>query len=316
MRVKVSCVGAADKVVMVNAESSLQELLEAWGETGDIQWVRFGYPPQVFEVTASSAGQSLSALGIGPGEKVVVVREDAQIAKTAQPAQPAHPAQQVRLHENQISLEGIWPGKILQVHSVPDDNSCMFHAISYCTSQNLSRSQELRGVVATEIAGDPVEYSDAILGRPNHEYSGWILKRSSWGGGIELAVLSRVLKTCIMVMDVDACKFERFNEQQFDNFVMVAFNGVHYDAMEVIDETGSGRPLTVFSQKTHRADAILARALEAAARLKRHGYSFNTTRDRIRCNVCGYHFVGEREVARHAEKTGHVDFGQSSGSSQ
>ncbi|KAM3161281.1 Ubiquitin thioesterase OTU1 [Lachancea thermotolerans] len=313
MRVKVSCAGAADKVVSVDGESSLRELLKAWGEIDGIRWVRYGYPPQVLEVTMANVGQSLSGLGIGSGEKVTIVREDTPTAKTAQLAQPV---QRVRLHENQISLDGIWPGKILQVHSVPDDNSCMFHAISYCTSQDFSRSQELRGVVATQIAGDPIEYSDAILGRPNHEYSRWILKRSSWGGGIELAVLSRVLKTCIMVMDVDACKFERFNEEQFDNFVMVAFNGVHYDAMEVIDETGSRRPLTVFNQKAHRADAMLERALEAAARLKKHGYSFNTTRDRIRCNVCGHHFVGEREVARHAEKTGHVDFGQSSGISR
>lgn len=291
-----------EKVVSLGDDSSVSDLLEAFGDVNNLKSLRFGFPPQVVDIDEQGLKTKLDELGISSGEKVTLVLGSESTLKTVSQAR--------KLRDDQISLEKIWPGMILQVHPVPDDNSCLFHAISYCVKRDISTSQELREEVATQIANDPVEYSDAILGRPNREYTQWILKHTSWGGGIELAILSRVLKTCIMVLDMDACKFERFNDDHFDAFIIVAFNGVHYDAMEAFNEK-TGERVTVFSQRAQNSKQMLARAQEVAATLKRQGYSFNTARDRIRCNVCSAVFVGEREVARHAEKTNHVDFGQS-----
>ncbi|SCU83517.1 LADA_0C11914g1_1 [Lachancea dasiensis] len=312
MRIKVSCPEFGTRVVTVSNDCVVSELLKTVSEELELgkpfASCRFGYPPQVVDLTQeTNLGKKLEDLGIASGEKVNFTLESTSAHSLES---PSHEVPR-KLKENQISLQGIWSDRILQIHAVPDDNSCMFHAISYCIHGDLSHSQVYREIVASEVAADPMEYSDAILGRPNREYSQWILKKSSWGGGIELAVLSKVLQLSVYVLDVDAAKFEKFNEQRFSDFIMVAFNGVHYDAMEVL-KVASGEKLRVLNQGSDRLGQVLERAQDVALDMKKRGYSFNTARDRIKCNVCSEIIIGEREAARHAEKTGHVDFGQSS----
>ena len=41
------------------------------------------------------------------------------------------------------------------------------------------------------MAGDPDQYTDGFLGKPNAEYCQWIQDSQKWGGAIELAILSR-----------------------------------------------------------------------------------------------------------------------------
>ncbi|CEP64958.1 ubiquitin-specific protease OTU1 LALA0_S15e01222g [Lachancea lanzarotensis] len=321
MRVKVSGAGLATKIVDIDGDCDLSEFLNLVskdsGISNAIESVRYGFPPQTVQVTEVTKKQKLEDIGISSGEKVVLtgktVTTTLQNDKLEKPLKKSSKTDSTatrKLRENQISLDGIWPHRILQLYSVPDDNSCMFHAISHCTYGNFSHSQPFREQVAAEVISNPLEYSDAILGRPNREYAQWILKKSSWGGGIELAILSKALRLAIFVLDVDAGKFEKFNEHQFDDFIMVAFNGVHYDAMEVVNEV-SGQISRVLSQHSENVDRVLARAQEVAVKLKNQGFSFNTARDRIQCNVCSEILAGERDVARHAETTGHVDFGQS-----
>ncbi len=48
-----------------------------------------------------------------------------------------------------------------------------------------------RRVIAETVAGDPEEYSEAFLGKPNKEYCAWIKDPQKWGGAIELSILSR-----------------------------------------------------------------------------------------------------------------------------
>ena len=48
-----------------------------------------------------------------------------------------------------------------------------------------------RRVIAETGAGDPEEYSEAVLGKPNDEYCRWILDPAHWGGAIELSILAR-----------------------------------------------------------------------------------------------------------------------------
>ncbi|SCU79207.1 LAME_0A07712g1_1 [Lachancea meyersii CBS 8951] len=320
MRIKVSSLGLATKIVDVDRDCILSDFLRIVSEqlqsNSAFESLRFGFPPQVVEVDdETSKSQRIEDLGISSGEKVVLVRKAEKSgtdSNSTKLGQQHHSEKQTRrkLQENQISLAGIWSDWILQLHSVPDDNSCMFHAISHCIYGDLSHSDSFREEVAAQVIDDPMEYSDAILGRPNRDYAQWILKKSSWGGGIELAILSKAVRLAIFVLDVDAGKFEKFNEQHFEDFIMVAFNGVHYDAMEIVHEK-TGQKTRVLSQRSEKINQVLARAREVAVELKSKGFSFNTARDRIKCNICSEILIGEREVARHAEKTGHVDFGQS-----
>jgi hypothetical protein len=48
-----------------------------------------------------------------------------------------------------------------------------------------------RRVIAETVAGDPEEYSEAFLGKPNQEYCRWIQDSQKWGGAIELSILAR-----------------------------------------------------------------------------------------------------------------------------
>ncbi len=41
------------------------------------------------------------------------------------------------------------------------------------------------------VQGDPLTYNAGFLGREPEEYCKWITLPSSWGGGIELSILSR-----------------------------------------------------------------------------------------------------------------------------
>lgn len=72
-----------------------------------------------------------------------------------------------------------------------DDNSCLFRAISYVVTNGLTSPTELRQIVTSGIQADPVTYNEAVLGQKVDDYCSWISMESSWGGGIELAILAK-----------------------------------------------------------------------------------------------------------------------------
>lgn len=90
----------------------------------------------------------------------------------------------------------------------------------------------LREIIAESVAANPDEYSEAILGKPNPEYCQWIKKPESWGGAIELAVLSHFYGIEIDVVDTLNCIINRFGEDQnYGQRVLLIFDGIHYDPL-------------------------------------------------------------------------------------
>ena len=59
-----------------------------------------------------------------------------------------------------------------------------------------------RQVIVDTVAGDPDEYSEAFLGKPNAVYCAWILDPKSWGGAIELSILARYVQTGTLFLEV------------------------------------------------------------------------------------------------------------------
>jgi ubiquitin thioesterase OTU1 len=55
---------------------------------------------------------------------------------------------------------------------------------------------------------DPVTFSDVFLERPNEDYAKWILLPKSWGGAIELAILSDHYSTEIAAFDVSTTRMD------------------------------------------------------------------------------------------------------------
>ncbi|CAB4254149.1 similar to Saccharomyces cerevisiae YFL044C OTU1 Deubiquitylation enzyme that binds to the chaperone-ATPase Cdc48p [Maudiozyma barnettii] len=312
MRFKVNVSGKGDKVVSVDGnEKLLGELLQEIAETFGIDMdnvisVRFGYPPQTVKINDESIVRPLEDIGLSSGEKIGVTLKNDNDMSNISPQNKQNNGE-VALKDNQSSFvadDGVkW---ILQQHVVPDDNSCLFHAISYCMYKDISLSKGLRERVAKEIMQDKETYNEAILGKAPRLYMDWILQKDSWGGGIEIAILSKVLNVAVYVLDIDALKFEKFNEDKYDEFIIILFSGVHYDAIE------STTKKTVFNVKTDEAfcQMVLACSLEIATKMKKGGKSFNSQKANIVCNICHKTFMGEREIAKHAESTGHTDFGQ------
>lgn len=90
----------------------------------------------------------------------------------------------------------------------------------------------MREIIANAVAADPEEYSEAFLGRPNAEYCKWILKSDSWGGAIELSILSKFYGLEIAVIDSINAIINRFGEDQhYAQRVFLIFDGIHYDPL-------------------------------------------------------------------------------------
>jgi ubiquitin thioesterase OTU1 len=97
---------------------------------------------------------------------------------------------------------------------------------------------EMRRLIARSIAEDVDTYSEAMLGRPNEEYQSWILKNESWGGGIELSILSKFYNIEIDVVDIQSSSISRFGEDRnYPTRIFLLYDGIHYDSlyMEIYD---------------------------------------------------------------------------------
>lgn len=90
----------------------------------------------------------------------------------------------------------------------------------------------MREVIAQHVSTDKDLYNEAILGKPNQEYCDWIRKSSSWGGAIEVSILSSYYGIEIAVVDITNALINRFGEDKlFGNRIFLLFDGIHYDPL-------------------------------------------------------------------------------------
>lgn len=71
-----------------------------------------------------------------------------------------------------------------------------------------------------------------MLGRPNAEYCEWIRKSESWGGAIEVSILTNYYGIEIDVVDITNALINRFGEdKEYGMRVFLLFDGIHYDPL-------------------------------------------------------------------------------------
>jgi len=76
-------------------------------------------------------------------------------------------------------------------------------------------SKPMRDIIAKAIKADPVKYNSGMLeGKSNAEYTTWIQSLDSWGGGIELSILSPFYQVEINVLDIKNNRMNRFGEDK------------------------------------------------------------------------------------------------------
>jgi ubiquitin thioesterase OTU1 len=202
-------------------------------------------------------------------------------------------------------------GGTIVLRVMPDDNSCMFRALgSAVLTDTLDSMTELRSLVAQAIQRDPQYYNEAILQRPPDEYCKWISYADSWGGGIELSILSQEFDIEIASINVQDLRVDRFNEGRPRRAVLV-YSGIHYDTIAFVP-AGSSTYSSEDDVKLFDAsdDVMLEAARQLCGELKKKKYYTDTQKFDIKCNLCGWKGAGERGAVLHAEETGHVDFGE------
>jgi len=153
---------------------------------------------------------------------------------------------------------------------VPADNSCLFRAVALLTSDGrggdggMAGHATLREACAREIEAwaqrDPGRFGPAALdGRTASEYVAWLRKPESWGGGVELAALARLLRAHLWAVCARTGRIDRFAPDSADAYSdgavfgangggaahlagagggggrdaahLVLYDGAHYDAL-------------------------------------------------------------------------------------
>ncbi|RPB21440.1 OTU-domain-containing protein [Terfezia boudieri ATCC MYA-4762] len=336
MRVKVRySTGASPPVVLTLPDSlpvsSLLAQIQASGNlpTSNIE-IRHSFPPKLLDLATLPPETPLASLPFKlDGDQLTVRSLDpprSSVSSSSQPSpsqaskpkpkpKPATFSPTTTFPPNESDPpDALLPGRgtvVLRV--MEDDNSCLFRALSYVLTNGLTSPTELRQIVTTWIQNDPETYSAAVLGQPVDEYCQWISMESSWGGGIELAILAKFFDIEILAIDVSTLSTMRFNDPR-PRFCMLVYSGIHYDALAL-------SPLTEYSLFLQNPDkdscifdrgdqGILQAAMELVRKLKQKKYFTDTKRFTLRCGVCGLGLVGEEAARAHARKTGHTEFGE------
>jgi ubiquitin thioesterase OTU1 len=176
------------------AGGTVAELTAAVAERTGVELARLelrsGFPLRVLEWrSADAAAAAAAALGLQPGDSL-------QASESATPAaEPAPTASDAELLSD-------GSGFAVQRRIMASDNSCLFRAVAYLSSQERISGGELRRVVADAVLADPERFCEPVLGKSPADYAAWILLDDSWGGAIELAILSEKLGFEICAADV------------------------------------------------------------------------------------------------------------------
>lgn len=282
--------------------------------------IKKGFPPKSIDLTYS-LDTTIEDKKIQDGDQLLIdfasFKRKSAIESSLSP-QPAEKKPNLREDIPSTYIESI--NKYLILRNIPDDNSCLFNSISYAISgydsyNNISPPEELRNVVTNYINDDPELYSDLILGRPRNEYCEWIKKKESWGGAIELGILADWFKVRIVCIDVELGNFIRFeNEKETpDKFIILIYSGIHYDVLAMNDELSLENKSSDVAQwaiEDEHEEDILTASQKLCKLLQNKDYSTNTTTFRVRCLDCYQVLVGEMGASKHAEETGHLNFGE------
>jgi len=151
-----------------------------------------GFPPQALSLDPSAR---ISDQGLRDGDSLTVrERRSAPVeGPGALGAGDAADAGAAPAAPPRAGDAGVPPGPLGGVvvrRQVPSDNSCLFRSVSYVMERTEERHGDLRRAAAQAIRADPARFSAGFLGKGNEEYARWLEEPDSWGGAIELMVLS------------------------------------------------------------------------------------------------------------------------------
>ena len=185
---------------------------------------------------------------------------------------------------------------------IPADNSCLFNAINFAINQNADNPEIIRGIISSEIMANPNEYNSGILGKEPDKYCKWIMDKETWGGGIELSILSKFFQIQIGVADIQHITIEYFGN--YDRCIYLLYNNIHYD---VFYKEENGKITGIFDSQDGK---VKNEIMDICLELQQHEKYVDSTLFSIECMQCGLLMNGQNDVVKHSSKTGHINFKQ------
>lgn len=303
--------------------------------------VKCGYPPKPLKLGEYTDDTPLSQLDVKlNGEQLLVTRaEGVTPTQSAQPdtpvrandsAQPteklpakapaqAQPARQpdapltlARKERKDMDPPEVFVpdlGGTLVLRVMPDDNSCLFRAISLAVLSDLDAVTELRSIIAETIQADPGIFNKAVLDNKDPDkYCQWIKSQDSWGGQVELMILAQHFGVEICSIDVQSLRVDRYNEGASKR-CFVVYSGIHYDTI-ALSFPGMPPENDLKQFEDFIKEEVMPKALELCKKLQEQHYFTDTSGFQLICNDCGTKLVGEKGAQTHAAATGHFNFGE------
>lgn len=287
-----------------NLKDKISELTKIPAE---VLHVVLGFPPfKPLDLTRED--ELLAAIGITNGDTLIV--DEKQLSEEERRQQAA----QKRVEEDEklakeLAAQSEGNGGILLKQVVPSDNSCLFTSIGFVLTGKVDpeKSQDMRQIIASTVNADKQEYNEGILGRPNDEYCAWILQPESWGGAIEVSILSAYHGIEFDVVDITNAIINRFGEDKnYGIRAFLLFDGIHYDPL-YLESTSGEPPQTMFPIEDNN---VYMQAEQLAKEAKSSRQFTDVNRFTLRCIDCDCLLKGQVEAQQHAKRTGHVNFGE------
>ncbi|XP_039249904.2 ubiquitin thioesterase OTU1-like [Styela clava] len=281
----------------LTSSSTLLDLMEAIKKICDIeinaQKILSGFPPKSMKLEDKTL--TLGSLSIKSGDTFTVVNGNK--AKDTSSNNP----EADRSDKPQ-------PG--VRRKEVPADNSCLFYSVFYVLEGFLEyeTAKKLRAKIAEQVTSDPEKYSEAVLGNTQIEYSAWIQSDTSWGGAIELAILSEIFKVEIAAVDIKSLRLDIYGQDKsYSSRAYLIYDGIHYDPL-YFDSCNKQLPLqTIFSCEDH---AMLTKVMELAEIAHKARQFTDTGNFTLICVTCQKKLTGQKEAQEHAKQTGHGNFSE------
>ena len=245
--------------------------------------IRYGFPPKIIN-NESNDSLSLSALSITDKECLRIELINPELLK---------PKDADTIDYSKYSIKK---------KDIPADNSCLFNAVNFAINHNISSPEVIRNIIANEILSNPSEYNSAILEKDPKDYCSWILKEDSWGGGIEISILSKFFQIQIRVVDIMNITIEYFGH--YDKCIYLLYNNIHYD---VFYKEEKGKIEGVFSSKDEN---IKNEVMSVCKELKEKDKYVDKSNFKIICMQCNILMKGQNEIIEHTKKTGHINFNE------
>ncbi len=263
-----------------------------------------GYPPK--PLVHKTSNTHLSEFGFASGDTLIVERSQGSIQG----------GEDIGHAKTCDALAAAQFGKgVLTRRVVPANNCCLFTSVDFVVNSRrqveLDSAKPMRKLIAKIVSGNADLYNEAFLGKSNSCYCSWIKREDSWGGAIEISLLATYYKVEIDVVDTQSGRIDRFGEDRnYDQRVLLIYDGIHYDplVMEVLDSTQSSPLLqTVFPRSD---DSVLMQAQEIASEAKQSRQYTDVDNFTLRCLICQTPLQGQAQAQNHAQKTGHINFGE------